>query len=157
MARNSKNALFYANVLITFEKRFITWNWCNILVFGLILNHFLCRLTNRHLFLCPKVIAIDFGRILDFDFDFSKVLCCLLVHRFKKGLNIDPFNIVDVLERNKDSMHELFVHTGDVQVTYEQVLNLFQVLYSSRGSNQRVKEAETYTLFKDWLMDLDGM
>lgn len=85
------------------------------------------------------------------------LLCLCHTSRFKQGMNIAPFHLVEIMERNPDTMKALFVPSEDTVVTFTKVMETFKVSWSAQqGSNRRRAEGRAYTYLKQWWMDLDG-
>jgi len=61
------------------------------------------------------------------------------------------------MQRYPDEWRSVFTGNGRVEVTAQQVADLFQPNFSPAGSAKRVDEARTVAYWRDWLMDLEGM
>ena len=53
-------------------------------------------------------------------------------------------------------MKELFVYT-DIQLTAITLDDMFEVQFSTEGSNKHTRELKTQTQWRDFLQDLEGI
>ena len=76
-----------------------------------------------------------------------------IISRFEKGLR--TLGVLDAIRRHPATMREAFLHS-DVPQTATTVVDLFEVVWSPEGTNQRRQEEVTHTYFRDFLLDFEG-
>lgn len=70
-----------------------------------------------------------------------------------EGLQL--FNVISLIKSHPDKIKSLFVHDPRYsQLTVDQMVALFEVVYSLQGSSKRVKEEATFMHYNEFLNDV---
>ena len=82
----------------------------------------------------------------------TAITICFLLTRFRDGLK--SLGVFDTLQRYPLKMKCLFVKP-EKRLTATDVENLFQIIYSERGSNAFQQECRTLAFWQDYLQDAE--
>ena len=79
------------------------------------------------------------------------------IFRFKQGLDVGPFKVLESMESSPAQMKSVFVRSAEHEVTWQKLVDLFDVHWTIGNTQRTEAEGTVYTFFKDWLLELEGM
>lgn len=77
----------------------------------------------------------------------------ILFFRFVEGLR--TLGLLDEMQKNSELFYDLFV-CEERPLLARDLCTLFEVCFSTQGSNKRATENQTICYWRDWLIDIEG-